>query len=110
MPNEKKGQKEPALAPSNETTTPVPNQRKMLMRKVNKKKLKPTTCPYCLRAGFRHWEEDQVAALGGQLMIPPFLGNTKLPRCGLATSLIELTESILLPLPADSEGEGGGID
>lgn len=51
-----------------------------------------------------------MAALGGQLMIPPFLGNTKLPRCDLATSLIELTESILLPLPADSEGEGGGIN
>ena len=66
--------------------------------------------PPSLHANSRYEEEDQVAALGGQLMIPPFLGNTKLPRCGLATSLTELTESILLPLPADSEGEGDGID
>lgn len=45
MPNETKGQKEPALAPFDETTTPVPNQRKMLMRKVKKKNQNPPPVP-----------------------------------------------------------------
>jgi hypothetical protein len=40
MPNDKKGQKEPALAPFDETTTPVPNPTKNANEKGKQKKKK----------------------------------------------------------------------